>query len=270
MKKIKFIAVLILITALLFATACGSNNDNKPADSDPQNGNQQTVDEHYADEDFIKDFVSALCARWDYKSDYQYESGTQDHFNYFTELVQIERDYLAKYRTETFKNPALGKLANDYLDGLDQQDKSLSYLIGSYDTYRSLWSEARDKRAICIKTIYDEISGFEVPAKYDDILHHMLTAANVSLNSDAVSKMLNAPIASGDYKLDKSSLTVSVTNTVGFEFRDFVIYSDLYNGSNYVYYGDVRIDSWKPGDVYEFVFNLDPNVKFDRIEITTE
>ncbi len=263
MKKILTIMMVLLLVFSI--TACGSQNGgDNPQNDDPKDEVQ------YADDAFIKDFSDALCARWDYKPDYVYESGTVDHFNYFTELVQIERDILSKYRTETFKNTELSNLANEYLDGLDKQDKSLSYLLSAYDTYREMWTKARDERALCIKKIYDAVDGFEVPSKYDDILHHMLTSANIAQNANDVYTMLNAPIKNGEYTIENSTLKMSIKNTCGFEFRNYTFYSDFYNGSTYVAYGQVHVDSWKPDEVYEFEFTFDSSVSYNYLEITAE
>ena len=214
-------------------------------------------------------FVKALVNRWEYKVDYNYESGTEDHYNYFKELVQIERDILAKYKDAEFEDSRLQTLATSYINGLDKQDEALSYLLSNYDYYRSRWNEARDQRAICIKNIYDEVDGFEVPVTHKNILNHMLSAAYISLNNDAVYALLNNPIKNGDYVLEGSVLKVDIVNTTDYEFQYVTVYADLYSGNTYVGYGEVDVESWKPDEVYNFVFTLDAGSSFDFIEITT-
>ena len=257
-----------MVALLVFTTACTKDEPEETVSEPDQNETQQIVEENYADEEFLNDFVKALVARWEYKPDFEYEEGSSDHFNYFTELVQIERDILNKYRNEKFQDAGLAELCNSYLDGLDQQDEALSYLMNNYDAFSGLWRTARDQRAICIKAIYDEVSGFIVPAECEYGLYHMLTAAYISQNSDQVYSLLNSAIKNGDYKLEGSVLSFSILNTTGFEFRDYPIYADLYDNGTYVYYGIFELNSWKPNEVCDFVFALDPSIGFDTIEIT--
>lgn len=268
MKNNKLFTILLMVALLVFTTACTKDEPEETVSEPDQNETQQIVEENYADEEFLNDFVKALVARWEYKPDFEYEEGSSDHFNYFTELVQIERDILNKYRNEKFQDAGLAELCNSYLDGLDQQDEALSYLMNNYDAFSGLWRTARDQRAICIKAIYDEVSGFTVPAEHEYGLYHMLTAAYISQNSDQVYSLLNSAIKNGDYKLEGSVLSFSILNTTGFEFRDYPIYADLYDNGTYVYYGIFELNSWKPNEVCDFVFALDPSIGFDTIEIT--
>ncbi|CEP81031.1 hypothetical protein QJR30_11070 [Paraclostridium sordellii] len=48
---------------------------------------------------------------------------------------------MRKYKDEEFEHPELGKLAKDYIDGLNKQEEALKYYISDIVKCDKLWTK---------------------------------------------------------------------------------------------------------------------------------
>lgn len=94
-------------------------------------------EEKVKDKAFIKDVKKSFEARLNYLDDV--DSGKEDE--YLKEVVLKEKYILEKYKDAEFDSPELGKLAKDYIDGLNKQEESIKYYSSDFMKYEKLWGE---------------------------------------------------------------------------------------------------------------------------------
>ena len=86
MKKV-YLALTMILAILL--TGCGAASQTATTETEI----------HYADEDFISDLATGLQNRWDISDVTEYEEGSEEHKQYYTELVDTELNVLEKYQS---------------------------------------------------------------------------------------------------------------------------------------------------------------------------
>ena len=64
MKNNKLFTILLMVALLVFTTACTKDEPEETVSEPDQNETQQIVEENYADEEFLNDFVKALVAAY--------------------------------------------------------------------------------------------------------------------------------------------------------------------------------------------------------------
>ena len=103
----------VLLAAVLcvgMLTGCGNTNSASTQ-----------KEEHYADEDFMKDAAKALETRWkmnESDEDKVYTEGSDEQKELFSKWTQAELDILSEYEDEKFEDSKLKELAIQYINAL--------------------------------------------------------------------------------------------------------------------------------------------------------
>lgn len=120
---------ILLILVIIFMLGCSSEEVEKGS------GKDLNVDGNI-DSKFIKDFDKVTKTRWDMvkkSEEKEKELGDEyDHDMYLediTKFVEVETESLYEYRDSEFDDAKLGKLAKEYIDGLEMQEQSYRILF---------------------------------------------------------------------------------------------------------------------------------------------
>ncbi|MDO7205622.1 hypothetical protein Q5M85_17460 [Paraclostridium bifermentans] len=130
-------------------------------------------DDKGQDKAFLKDAKKSFNARTSYLADVESGKVTSNENEFLKEAVLKEKNILGKYKDAEFDNPELGKLAKDYIEGLNKQEESIKYYSSDFMKYEKLWTEGYDMRSTAITTLVDKF-GLELDEKSFEELKIML------------------------------------------------------------------------------------------------
>ena len=253
MKKIILLFSVIILS--LSMVACSSSGD--------ENKGQ--------DKAFIKDAKKSFNARSSYIDDVESGKVTLNENEYFKEAVNKEKEILGKYKDAEFDNPELGKLAKDYIEGLNKQEESLKYYTSDFSKYDKLWTEGYNMRSTALTTLVDKF-GLELDEKAFEELKN--NAQVVKENKEAESK-INEMIKKIKFEkvkeeYDWKDYEAVVENTSGIDFDSFFLDVKLLDADGVIVESvPVALSgSWNKGQKVKLTFSTDKD--FEKIEWTPE
>lgn len=253
MKKI-----LLLISAMILSlsmVACSSTeSDNKGKDKV-----------------FIKDAKKSFEARADYLAGVESGKITSTEDVYLKEAVNKEKQIIDKYKDAEFDNPEIGKLAKDYIDGLNKQEEAIKYYSNDFMKYDKLWTEGYDMRSTALTTLVDKF-GLKLDEKSFEELKN--NAQVVKENKEAKSK-INEMVKNIKFKkvkeeYDWKDYEAVVENTSGVDFDSFSLDVKLLDADGVIVESvPVALSgSWNKGQKVKLTFSTDKD--FEKIEWTPE
>lgn len=254
MKKV-YLALAMILTILL--TGCGAASQTATTETEI----------HYADEDFIADLATGLQSRWDTQpangaTEDEILTGSDEHKQYYTDLVDAELNVLEKYQSMPFGNSKLQEYAISYINCLKQQKEAASYITTSYETYEEKWEEAYNNRTKLIVTFVNDY-GLKVDEAHQATLDDFIAREKVIKEDEKVkttidSMMQNLTIEVTKDEYDWKTYEAVLENNTGKDFDYFGITLNIYDSDK------VQIDSlyaqmqnWKNGTKAKFEFSTD-------------
>lgn len=253
MKKI--ILLLSAIILSLSMVACSSTEGNNKG----------------KDKAFIKDVKKSFNARFSYLKDVESGKVTLNENEYLKEAVLKEKDILEKYKDVEFDNPELGKLAKDYINGLNKQEESLKYYSNDIEKYEKLWAEGYDIRSTTLTTLVDKF-GLELDEKsFEELKNNAQVVKeknDVKAKVDEMIKSIKFEKVKEEY--DWKDYEAIVQNTAGVEFDNFYLDVKLLD-SDGVVIESIPVSTngtWNKDQKVKLTFSTDK--KFEKIEWTTE
>lgn len=197
----------------------------------------QNADSATVDEQFIKSLATGLEARWVIStnpSNTNIPTGTTEHREAFTKMVDAELKELSRYKNMEFENAALQALALEYIGLLDTQKDSLQYVVTDYNKYNEMWSPAFNKRTQLIKQFVNNY-GLVVSEKYQETLNDMLMNSEKVTAAEQEKAAIQAMLSAMQFTVidDSSSwkkYQATTVNTSGTDFSNFSLTINLMDG----------------------------------------
>lgn len=254
MKKVYLVLAMALAVLL---TGCGATSQTATTETEI----------HYADEDFISDLATGLQNRWDTKpangvNEDEIVEGSDEHKQYYTDLVDAELSVLEKYQGMNFEDSKLQEYAISYINCLKQQKEALSYVTASYETYSEKWSEAYDNRTKLIMTFVNDY-GLKVDEAHQAPLDELIANAKVVNEDEKIKTTIDSVMQNLTIEVTKDesgwkTYEAVLENNTGKDFDYFQITLNIYDSDK------VQIDSlydqmqnWKNGTKAKFEFSTD-------------
>lgn len=251
----KLISALVCLSMSIVLVACTSNNKDKPQDNA-----------------FIKDTKKAVDARWNYLNDVN--SGKiviDDEKVMLGDAVKKELDILAKYKDAKFDNLELGKLANDYVLALENQQDSLKYYDSDYGKYEKLWKEGYDSRSTILVTLVEKF-GLKLDEKQ---FKDLKTNAQVVKENNEFQAKIDDMLKNIKFEKVKDEYgwrdyEAIVENTSGADLDGFYLNIDLIDKDGVVIETTMASHNgiWKDGQKYKLTFSTDKS--FEKMEWNAE
>ncbi|MBS6025822.1 MAG: FxLYD domain-containing protein [Paeniclostridium sordellii] len=253
MKKIIVLLSSFIVTLSL--VACSSNN---------KDGKGQ-------DKTFIKDVKKSFNARASYVDDVESGKITLNENEYLKEAVNKEKEILSKYKDTEFDNPELGKLAKDYIDGLNKQEEALKYYTSNITKYDKLWSEGYNTRSIVLTTLVDKF-GLELDKKsFEELKNNAQVVKEQNDVKSKVDEMLkNIKFEKVKQEYDWKDYEAVVQNTSGVDFESFFLDVKLLDADGVVV-ESIPVSpngSWSKDQKVKLTFSTDKS--FEKIEWTAD
>lgn len=176
------------------------------------------------DKAFIKDIKKSFEKRADYLDDV--DSGTVNlaENEYLKEAVNKEKEIIEKYKDAQFDNPELGKLAKDYVEGLNKQEESLKYYASDVAKYEKIWAEGYDIRSTTLTTLVDKF-GLEMNDKsFEELKNNAQVVKeknDVQAKVDEILKTIKFEKVKEEYEWKEYETVVQ--NTTGVDFESFYL-----------------------------------------------
>lgn len=176
------------------------------------------------DKTFIKDIKKSFEKRADYLDDV--DSGTVNlaENEYLKEAVNKEKEIIEKYKDAQFDNPELGKLAKDYVEGLNKQEESLKYYASDAAKYEKIWAEGYDIRSTTLTTLVDKF-GLEMNDKsFEELKNNAQVVKeknDVQAKVDEILKTIKFEKVKEEYEWKEYETVVQ--NTTGVDFESFYL-----------------------------------------------
>lgn len=260
MKKALLIATSILM--IISLVACSNENGKV----------EGTTEIYYADKDFIKTLGQGLEARWSVKEPEEWEWGSDEHKQYYTEIVNKEQEAICDYVDKKFEDSKLQEKAIKYINMVKQQKEALDYLQVNSDKYDKLWNEAYDERAKLIVDFTNNY-GLTVSEEYADDLKDMTTNAQEVEKKEETEKLVQDMMSSVKFKKDKEEssdsyfeYTAIVENTANIDFEYFMIDINLLDKDGVILESTSdSVENWKRGQKAKFRFST--GEKFEEYTI---
>lgn len=252
MKKIiLLLSAIILSLSMVACSSTGGNDKGK-------------------DKAFIKDAKKSFNARALYVADAESGKVTLNENEYFKEAVLKEKQILEKYKDAEFDNPELGKLAKDYLDGLNKQEESLKYYSSDIEKYEKLWTEGYDIRSTTLTTLVDKF-GLELDEKsFEELKNNAQVVKeknDVKAKIDTMVKGIKFEKVKQEY--DWKDYEAIVENTSGVDLESFYLDIKLLDKDGVVVESNTAsADNWNKGEKVKLTFMTDKN--FEKIEWNPE
>lgn len=253
MKKI--ILILSAIILSLSMVACSSTGE----------------DDKGKDKAFIKDAKKSFNARASYIEDVESGKITLNENEYLKEAVNKEKEILVKYKDAEFDSPELGKLAKDYIDGLNKQEESLKYYASDYVKYEKLWTEGYDMRSTALTTLVDKF-GLELDEKsFEELKNNAQVVKekdDIKAKVDDMLKNIKFEKVKDEY--DWKDYEAVVQNTAGVDFESFYLDVKLLDADGVVV-ESIPVSpngSWSKDQKVKLTFMTDK--EFEKIEWTAE
>lgn len=253
MKKILLLVSSIILS--LSMVACSSTES----------------DDKGKDKAFIKDAKKSFEARADYLADVESGKITSTEDVYLKEAVNKEKEIIDKYKDAEFDNPELGKLAKDYIDGLNKQDEALKYYANDFMKYDKLWTEGYDMRSTALTTLVDKF-GLEMD---DESFKELQNNAQVVKENKEVESKINEMVKNIKFEkvkeeYDWKDYEAVVENTSGVDFDSFFLDVKLLDADG-VIVESIPVSpngSWNKGQKVKLTFSTDKD--FEKLEWTPE
>ena len=252
MKKVYLVLAMALAVLL---TGCGATSQTATTETEI----------HYADEDFISDLATGLQNRWDTQpsnGEDEIVEGSDEHKQYYTDLVDAELSVLEKYQGMNFEDSKLQEYAISYINCLKQQQEAASYVTTAYETYDEKWTEALNNRTKLIVTFINDY-GLKVDEAHQATLDDFIARAKVINEDEKIkttidSMMDNLTIEVSEENYDWKTYEAVLENNTGKDFDYFGITLNIYDSDK------VQIESlysqmqnWKNGTKAKFEFSTD-------------
>ena len=126
-----------------------------------------------SDDSFLADLAAGLCARWGIPDQDTSLLSDKQMVAYYSQLVNAELAYVAKYAEYDFTDSKLGEYAQNYINALQSQFIAITEYYGTDEaTYNEYWSFGYRTRARYIYLI-NKAYGLEIPSQYTSILKEM-------------------------------------------------------------------------------------------------
>lgn len=250
----KFYLALAMALAVLL-TGCGTALQTATTETEI----------HYADEEFISDLATGLQSRWDTQpsnGEDEVVVGSDEHKQYYTDLVDAELNVLEKYQSMPFEDSKLQEYAISYINCLKQQKEAASYITTAYETYDEKWTEALNNRTKLIMTFVNDY-GLKVDEAHQATLDELIANAKVIKEDEKIkttidSMMQNLTIEVTKDESDWKTYEAVLENNTGKDFDYFGITLNIYDSDK------VQIESlysqmqnWKNGTKAKFEFSTD-------------
>ncbi|WP_101773844.1 hypothetical protein [Peptostreptococcus faecalis] len=154
MKKI--FSILTCFVLLMTLSGCNEASDVKV--------------ENRTDINFIESVQNGLTARWTILDGEEYKKAEQNDdgakiAELFAESIRVELSQVKEYSNANFKDDNLKKIANEYIESLELQKKSLAEEDQSKAD--ELYNEGSNKRAKAIIELVDKYK-MNIPQNYYD------------------------------------------------------------------------------------------------------
>lgn len=252
MKKV-YLALAMILAILL--TGCGAASQTATTETEI----------HYADEDFISDLATGLQNRWDTQpsnGEDEVVAGSDEHKQYYTDLVDAELNVLEKYQSMPFEDSKLQEYAISYINCLKQQKEAASYITTAYETYDEKWTEAYDNRSKLIMTFVNDY-GLKVDEEHQAMLDELIANAKVVNEDEKIKTTIDSMMQNLTIEVTKDesgwkTYEAVLENNTGKDFDYFQITLNIYDSDK------VQIDSlydqmqnWKNGTKAKFEFSTD-------------
>ncbi len=254
MKLKKLLGVMIAGILSLSMVACSSTDEEKGQDKA-----------------FIKDAKKSFETRSSYIDDVETGKIVLDENEYLKEAVKKEQEILEKYESAEFDSPELGKLAKDYISGLDKQEEALKYYTNDYEKYDKLWTEGYDIRSTTLTTLVDKF-GLEMDDKaFEELKNNAQVVKEKNDTKAKIDEMLKG------IKFEKvkeeygwKDYEAIVENTSGVNFDGFYLDVDLLDSDDVVV--ETAFSSadgtWKSGQKVKLTFSTEKD--FEKMEWDAE
>lgn len=214
----------VLLAAVLcvgMLTGCGNTNSASTQ-----------KEEHYADEDFMKDAAKALETRWkmnESDEDKVYTEGSDEQKELFSKWTQAELDILSEYEDEKFEDSKLKELAIQYINALKDQEEAMKYVTVDYLKFSEIWQSSYDLRTQIIAQLKEDY-GLNVSEKYQSILDDLVTNAQLVTEEqttketvETFAKGIQFALEKDEYGLKTYSTVVENTTGLGFSSLSLTI-----------------------------------------------
>lgn len=251
----KLILLLSAIILSLSMVACSSTEE----------------DDKGQDKAFLKDAKKSFNARASYLADVESGKVTSNENEFLKEAVLKEKNILGKYKDAEFDNPELGKLAKDYIEGLNKQEESIKYYSSDVMKYEKLWTEGYDMRSTAITTLVDKF-GLELDEKsFEELKNNAQVVKeknDVKAKIDTMVKGIKFEKVKEEY--DWKDYEAIVENTSGVDLESFYLDIKLLDKDGVVVENNTTAatSNWKKGEKIKLTFMTDKN--FEKIEWTPE
>ncbi|MCE9677200.1 hypothetical protein LPC27_15585 [Paraclostridium bifermentans] len=228
-------------------------------------------DDKGQDKAFLKDAKKSFNARASYLADVESGKVTLNENEYLKEAVLKEKKILEKYKDAEFDNPELGKLAKDYIEGLNKQEESIKYYSSDVMKYEKLWTEGYDMRSTAITTLVDKF-GLELDKKsFEELKNNAQVVKEKNDVKDKVDKMLKSiKFEKVKEEYDWKDYEAIVENNTGVDFESFFLDVKLLD-SDGVVVESIPVSPngiWKKDQKVKLTFSTDKD--FEKIEWTEE
>lgn len=254
-----FLVLLLTGILSLSVVACSSSNENKVQDKTLK----------VQDKTFIEDVKKSFEERSSYIDDVESGKIVLGINEYSKEAVQKEKNILDKYENSEFNNPELGKLAKDYISGLNKQTEALKYFSSDYNKYDKLWSEGNDIRSTTLTTLVNKF-GLELNDKHFEQLKNSVQDVKEKnhIKSQVDDMLKNIKFEKVKEEYGWKDYEAIVENTSGVDFNKFYLDVSLLN-SDGIEIEKVTAtakfdDVWEKGQKAKLVFSTETD--FSKME----
>lgn len=218
------------------------------------------------DNQFISDIVKATNDRWNYLDS---TKETQENI-YLKDAVQKELNVLSKYTQlgegETFNDPKLKKIAEDYINALNTQIDSLKYYNSDYLKYSDEWSKGYNKRSQLLVQLVDEY-GAKIDEKEIANLRDNAQSITEKENIDKEIKELikNIKFERVKTEYDWSDYQAIVENKTNVDLESLTINIKLLDKEGITVSDEmILVENWSKGEKKKLEFSTDK--KFSEIK----
>lgn len=253
MKKILLLVSAIILSLSL--VACSSASGSEKGE----------------DNAFIKDVKKSFEARSKYIDSVESQKEPVEVNVYYKEAVLKEKSILEKYKEAKFDNPELGKVAQDYLEGLNKQEDSLKYFTSDLVKFDEKWQEGYNLRSTALTTLVDKF-GLKLNEKdFEDLKNN----AQVVKENDAIKSKVDTMVKDIKFEQIKDEYgwkdyEATVANTAGVDFESFYLDVKLLDKEGVVV-ESVPVSpngAWKKDQKIKLNFSTEKD--FQKLEWTSE
>lgn len=212
---------------------------------------------------FLRALATGLEKRWTLTDKYE-SVETDTTAEQWHEFINAEYDSLKDFKELKFKDEKLGKMAKEYIELLEEADKTVKYYENQSDIFWNQYNPIYQKRCVLIKQIAAEYT-IPVNGKHNQYsLDNLITEGETVISARKIIDNIKFKKVKNDYGWKTYSAVAKNTSNVDFSYFKFNI-KLVYDNGTVAETISADTENWKINEEHKFSFET--SEKFDKIVV---